>query len=67
MPYVNIRLIEGITKEQKADLIEGVTNLLYEKLNKKPESTYVVIDEVSADNWGVGGQSLAVIRAGGPK
>jgi 4-oxalocrotonate tautomerase len=29
MPYVNIKITkEGATKEQKAELIEGVTNLL---------------------------------------
>jgi 4-oxalocrotonate tautomerase len=56
MPYVNIKITdEGVTREQKARLIEGVTALLYDVLGKAPASTYVVIDEVALSNWGVGG------------
>jgi 4-oxalocrotonate tautomerase len=56
MPYVNIKVTdEGVTREQKARLIEGVTDLLYDVLGKTPASTYVVIDEVALSNWGVGG------------
>ncbi|MFG3615096.1 4-oxalocrotonate tautomerase family protein [Nocardia sp. NPDC047654] len=56
MPYVNIKVTdEGVTREQKARLIEGVTDLLYDVLGKAPSSTYVVIDEVALSNWGVGG------------
>ncbi|MCC3330044.1 tautomerase family protein [Nocardia abscessus] len=56
MPYVNIKVTdEGVTREQKARLIEGVTALLHDVLGKAPASTYVVIDEVALSNWGVGG------------
>ncbi len=65
MPYVNIKIAKGeapVTKEQKNQLIKGVTQLLHEALNKSPQSTYVVIEEIDPDNWGVGGESLAVAR-----
>lgn len=63
MPYVNIRVTrEGVTAEQKQQLIAGVTELLERVLNKKPATTFVVIDEVDTDNWGAGGESVAVIR-----
>ncbi|WP_280314836.1 tautomerase family protein [Nocardia abscessus] len=56
MPYVNIKVTdEGVTREQKARLIEGVTALLHDVLGKAPASTYVVIDQVALSNWGVGG------------
>ncbi|MBF6195081.1 4-oxalocrotonate tautomerase family protein [Nocardia implantans] len=56
MPYVNIKVTdEGVTREQKARLIKGVTDLLHDVLGKSPASTYVVIDEVALSNWGVGG------------
>ncbi|MFM2343949.1 MAG: 4-oxalocrotonate tautomerase family enzyme [Pseudomonadota bacterium] len=58
MPYVNIKLIEGITVEQKQDLIKGVTDLLQNLLNKNPATTVVVIDEVNSDNWGIGGETV---------
>jgi len=63
MPYVNIRVTrEGVTPEQKARLIRGATDLLKEVLGKDPKTTFVVIDEVDTDNWGVGGEQVTEIR-----
>ena len=57
MPYINIKITRegGSTPEQKAELIAGVTELLKRVLNKPPATTYVVIDEVELEDWGVGG------------
>jgi 4-oxalocrotonate tautomerase len=64
MPYVNIKITrEGATVEQKAQLIEGVTDLLRDILGKNPATTVVVIDEVDTDNWGIGGETVSVLRA----
>lgn len=64
MPYVNIKVTrEGVTREQKAELIAGVTTLLQEVLQKDPATTYVVIDEVEPDNWGVAGLNVPAWRA----
>ena len=65
MPYVNIKVTGGTeapTKEQKAELIKGATDLLVRVLNKKPETTFVIIDEVDMDNWGVAGESTTERR-----
>jgi 4-oxalocrotonate tautomerase len=63
MPYVNIQVTrEGVTREQKVALIAGVTQLLQRVLNKDPAITYVVIDEVELDNWGVGGLPVPAFR-----
>lgn len=63
MPYVNIKVTEeGVTREQKQQLIAGVTQLLVDVLNKDPATTHVVIDSVPTDNWGVGGQTVTAIR-----
>ena len=63
MPYVNIKITnEGATTEQKATLIEGVTKLLQETLNKNPATTVVVIEEVPTDNWGMGGKTVTEWR-----
>ena len=63
MPYVNIRITrEGATTDQKAELIRGATDLLVRVLDKNPATTFVVIDEVETDNWGVAGQSVTVMR-----
>ncbi len=64
MPYVNIKVTrEGVTREQKAELIAGVTTLLERVLQKDPATTYVVIDEVDPDSWGVAGLSVPAWRA----
>ncbi len=63
MPYANIKITkEGATKEQKARLIEGVTNLLRDILGKNPQTTFVIIDEVETDNWGIGGETVTSRR-----
>ena len=66
MPYVNIKVTGGSeapSTEQKAELMRGVTELLSRVLNKNPETTVVVIDEIDMDNWGIGGKSVTVRRA----
>jgi 4-oxalocrotonate tautomerase len=66
MPYVNIRITrDGVTAEQKAALIQGATQLLVDVLNKNPQTTVVVIDEVDTDNWGIGGESVTERRKQG--
>lgn len=64
MPYVNIKVTrDGVTKEQKEQLISGVTQLLVDVLGKDPKLTHIVIDEVETDNWGVSGQSVTNLRS----
>jgi 4-oxalocrotonate tautomerase len=63
MPYVNIKITrEGATTDQKAELIQGVTRLLAEVLGKNPATTFVTIEEVDTDNWGVGGIPVTELR-----
>lgn len=66
MPYVNIKITnEGATKDQKAELVEGATELLQRVLGKNPNTTVVVIDEVETDNWGIGGELVTERRKKG--
>lgn len=64
MPYVNIKVTkEGVTSEQKRQLIAGVTELLQKVLNKNPATTVVVIEEIDTDNWGIAGEQVTVRRS----
>ena len=56
MPYVNIQITEGSTREQKAQLVEDVTGSLVRVLDKNPEHIHVVIQEIAEENWGFSGQ-----------
>jgi len=63
MPYVNIKVTDkGVTKAQKQALIKGTTQLLVDVLNKNPETTFVVIEEVNTDNWGIGYDQVTALR-----
>lgn len=56
MPYVNVKITrEGATAAQKAEIIAGVTELLVRVLDKDPATTFVLIDEVAPEDWGVAG------------
>ena len=64
MPYINIKITdEGVTADQKQQLINGATELLVNVLGKNPATTVVVIDEVNTDNWGIGGRVVTQLRA----
>lgn len=63
MPYVNIKITrEGATAEEKARLIKGATDLLVEVLGKNPSTTFVVIDEVEMEHWGIAGLPVEAYR-----
>jgi 4-oxalocrotonate tautomerase len=55
MPYVNIQITQGATREQKALLVKEVTDSLVNILGKKPEHTHIVIQEIADENWGFSG------------
>ena len=63
MPYVNIKITdESVSDESKQLLISGVTRLLQATLDKNPETTVVVIEEVSTAKWGIGGEQVSLRR-----
>lgn len=64
MPYVNIKITrEGVTSDQKRKLIQGATQLLVDVLNKDPSTTFVVLEEVDLEDWGIGGLPVTDYRA----
>jgi len=63
VPYVHIQITrEGATPEQKSELIRGTTELLVRVLNKNPATTFVVIEEIDTDHWGIGGETVTTLR-----
>lgn len=63
MPYVNIKITdENVTQEQKHQLIKGTTQLLVDVLGKNPATTFVLIEEVNTDNWGLGYDTVTQLR-----
>ncbi|MDP2700298.1 4-oxalocrotonate tautomerase family protein [Thalassospira sp.] len=69
MPYVNIKITReggpdglGPSNAEKHQLIAGVTDLLQTVLGKDPKTTFVVIDEVPLENWGISGLPVKTLR-----
>ena len=56
MPYINLKVTDdGVTADQKAEIVRDFTNTLGRVLGKRPEHIHVVIDEVPVENWGYAG------------
>ena len=55
MPYVNVQILRGASREQRSQLVADITRSLVERLGKQPEHIHVVIQEVDEDHWGYAG------------
>lgn len=70
MPYVLIQVtregtepgVDHVTAAQKAAIYKGVSQVLSDVLNKPPEWTWVVFQEVEPENWGWGGLPVTDYR-----
>ena len=64
MPYVNLQITKGATREQKAQIVREFTDTLVKVLGKNPQNTHIVIQEIEREDWGHGGE-LVVNRQPG--
>ena len=62
MPFIQATLIAGRTQEQKEAFFEKVTAVAVETLGVKPEQVRIVINEVPAEHWAIGGGSKAAMN-----
>ena len=59
MPLITVQMFPGRTAEQKAALVEGLTNVFVETCGRPGQSAegiWVVIDEVPREHWAIGGK-----------
>jgi 4-oxalocrotonate tautomerase len=54
MPYINLKLVGKLTKEQKQKIAKEFSDTLLRVAGKPKEATYLVIDEVAGENWAQG-------------
>ncbi len=59
MPYVNLKVVGKLTKEQKNQIAKEFSDTLLRVANKPKAATYLVIDEVSGENWAQGTNQTA--------
>lgn len=63
MPYINLKITkDGVTKEQKAQIVLEFTQTLVNVLGKRPEHTHIVIEEIELENWGFSGMLTSEFR-----
>ena len=59
MPYVNLQITRGATREQKAEIVKAFTETLVRVLGKNPQNTHIVIQEIEREDWGHAGELVA--------
>lgn len=55
MPYINLQITKGASRDQKKKIVEEFTDTLVRVLGKKPEHTHIVIQEIEEEDWGFAG------------
>ncbi len=50
MPYINLKLIGKLSKEQKEKIAKDFSDTLSKVMGNLKESTYLVIDKISEEN-----------------
>ncbi len=58
MPYVNIRVAGSLSKEQKAQMCRGVTDVISQVTKKPQDSILIFVDELPHENIAKGGNLL---------
>ena len=57
MPYINLQITKGASRQQKAQIVKEFTETLVKVLGKNPENTHIVIQEIEREDWGHGVRS----------
>lgn len=65
MPYVNLQITKGASREQKAEIVKEFTATLVRVLGKNPETTHIVIQEIERSDWGHAGALVDEPREAG--
>lgn len=63
MPIITVTFASPVSDQQADELIQKLTDSYVEVTSAKAEAVHVLLENVPADRWGVGGESLAARRA----
>ncbi|RXJ66485.1 tautomerase [Halarcobacter ebronensis] len=65
MPIINVKMTHedgGATKEQKELLAKKLTQVFVDVFKRGEKTCVVTIDEISTDNYAIGGETITNIR-----
>jgi 4-oxalocrotonate tautomerase len=64
MPFVNIQILKGHPQERKDEISRRVTDAISEVAQLPRDAIWVVFEDVTDEDWYVGGRTVKAIRAG---
>ena len=67
MPYINLQITKGASRQQKAQIVKEFTETLVKVLGKNPQNTHIVIQEIEREDWGLAGALVADRQPGSGK
>ncbi|MEE2753415.1 MAG: 2-hydroxymuconate tautomerase [Candidatus Latescibacterota bacterium] len=59
MPFVNVKMLEGRTHDQKQALVRAITEAMVDTCAAEPDGIMVVIEDIARDHWGRNGELLS--------
>ena len=62
MPIVEVKMVEGRTHEQLADMIREVTDAIERSLGVPRETVRIMIHEMQEHQYAVGGNAWPVVK-----
>ena len=66
MPLIQVTMVQGRTIEQKHALIRALTDAMHESVGTPRDRIRVAIYEITADEWGIGGEPFSTARGTAP-
>jgi 4-oxalocrotonate tautomerase len=65
MPFVTIRILAGHPQQRKDEISRRVTDAISEVAGLKKEAVWVVFEDVTAEDWYVGGETVDSLKKAG--
>ncbi len=59
MPFVNVKMLNGRTIDQKRALVQAITDAMVTICHAKADGTTIIIEEVDREDWARGGILVA--------
>ena len=59
MPFINVKMLKGRTKEQKQELAARITDSIVDICGSPRDGTMAVIEEFDRDQWAVAGTLIS--------
>jgi 4-oxalocrotonate tautomerase len=63
MPFVNVRIVEGHSKERKDEMARRITSAIADVAQVPADIVWVTFEDVPAAEWYIGAQSVEKLRA----